>query len=53
MHPDTVTPESLLVAIEAARKQESLTSLRAKGLPIDGAPRFAEFCAELQVDVDA
>lgn len=52
MHPDTVTPESLLAAIEGARKDDSLMRHRANGLPIDGAPRFADFCAGLQVDAD-
>lgn len=53
MHPDSVNPESLLAAIEAARKDDSLQRLRAKGLPTDGAPRFADFCAGLQVEADS
>ena len=52
MHPDSVNPDSLFTAIQSARKDETLTRLRQKGLPIDGAPRFAEFCASLMVDAD-
>ncbi len=53
MLPEAVTPESLFAAIEASRREEPLTALRAQELPTDGALRFAEFCSGLQVNVDA
>jgi predicted glycosyltransferase len=53
LHPEKVTADSLFAAIQQARKSETLTQKRAAGLPTDGAPRFAEFCAGLQVEADA
>ncbi len=53
LHPDSITPASLFAAIQEARKHTPLVQAREKGLPIDGALKFAEFCASLQVQVDA
>ena len=53
LHPDKVTADSLFDAIQQTRKSEALTQKRAAGLPTDGASRFAEFCAGLQVEADA
>ncbi|MEQ1633867.1 MAG: response regulator [Planctomycetota bacterium] len=52
MHPDSVTAASLFLAIQETRKTEPLVRAREKGLPIDGALQFAEFCAGIRVQVD-
>jgi predicted glycosyltransferase len=49
LHPEKVTPESLFAAIQSTLQDTPLVRARAKGLPLDGARNFAEFCAGLQV----
>jgi len=51
--PDEVSPERLVEEIERllADPEEPLTRARAEGrLPLDGARRFAEYCAGLSVE---
>ena len=52
IHPTMVQPDSLFEAIQRARKEPMLQWARNKGLPIDGAERFAEFCAGLMVQAE-
>jgi len=50
--PAEATPEHLFRAIQEARRDSPLVRARAAGRPpLDGAERFAEFCAGLQVDI--
>jgi len=53
LHPERVTPESLFAAVQKAMADEPLVRARQRGLPLEGAARFADFCATLQVDADA
>ncbi|MGE3171350.1 MAG: response regulator [Planctomycetota bacterium] len=52
LHPESVTPAGLFAAVQEALQQEPLVQARARGLPLDGAARFADYCAGLQVDAD-
>jgi predicted glycosyltransferase len=52
IHPSMVQPDSLFEAIQRARKEPMLQWARNKGLPIDGAERFAEFCGGLMVQAE-
>jgi predicted glycosyltransferase/CheY-like chemotaxis protein len=49
LHPDAVTPDVLLRAVsDLCRAEPALVRARAeRRVPLDGAERFAEFCAEL------
>ncbi len=52
LHPDEVTPALLFNTIRAARSdaREPLSEARAAGtVALDGAERFADFCAGLQI----
>lgn len=49
LHPDKVTPDALFATIQQTLQDTPLVRARAKGLPLDGARNFAEFCASLQV----
>jgi PAS domain S-box-containing protein len=50
--PAEATPENLFRALQAARSDEPLARARAEGrLRLDGAERFAELCAGLEVDI--
>jgi predicted glycosyltransferase/DNA-binding NarL/FixJ family response regulator len=53
LHPDDVTPASLLDTISRTRRDAPLLRARQAGLPLDGASRFADFCATLTVAVRA
>lgn len=53
LHPDRVTPDSLFEAVQQGLADDRLVQARQRGLPLDGAVRFADFCTTLQVEADA
>ncbi len=51
LRAENLTPQILFDTIQRVRAQKGLAELRARGLPLNGTDRVAQFCSELSVSV--